>query len=265
MHRSGDGRVVAGTTGSGHVEPPAHVMQSLEPVLETEPRPTPSDSDERWRYVRSYIGLRAAIGFMGLVLPVLMFLLDSRFFQESPDPRGSLSAYYYSGARDLFVGSLCITAAFLMTYKVVERNLDNTASIAAGFAALVVALFPTGRPADEIRLSPLQRVLTEEWVERIHFVAAGVFILTLGLVSVTFGIREGKRRDTEDTMSPRFWRSFHLTCAGVIAAAVAFIAFSKLVTGPANYLLIGEVAAVWAFGASWLMKGLELKVLAGPP
>ena len=240
-------------------------MQSLEPVLETEPRPPASAPDERWRYIRSYMGLRAAIGFMGLALPILLFLLDSRLFQETPDPRGSLSAYYYSGARDLLVGSLCITAAFLMTYKVVERNLDNTASIVAGFAALVVALFPTGRPSDEIRLSPLQGVFTEAWVERIHFFAAGVFILALGLVSVTFGIREGKRRDTEDMRrSPRFWRAFHFSCAGVIAAAVAFIVFSKLVAAPPNYLLIGEVAAVWAFGASWLTKGLELDVLMGP-
>jgi hypothetical protein len=212
------------------------------------------------------MGLRAAIGFMGLALPLLLFLLDSRFFQEAPSPRGSLSAYYYSGTRDLFVGALCITGAFLMTYKVVERNLDNTASILAGFAALVVAVFPTGRPSDEIGLSPLQSALTEEWVERIHFLAAAVFILALGVVSVTFGIREGRRKDTADMrMSPRFWRSFHYACAGAIAAAVAFIVLSELVTGPRNSLLIGETVAIWAFGASWLAKGLELKVLAGPP
>lgn len=238
------------------------MIAELEPVLENEPRPRPGDPNDRWRYMQSYMTLRALVGGMGLLLPLLLFFLDSRLFQETPDPRGSLSAYYYSGVRDLFVGALCVTAAFLVTYKVAERNLDNTASIVAGLAALVVALFPTGRPDDALGLTSLQRVFTEEWVERIHFGAAAVFILTLGLVSVTFGIREGKRdAEAEDQRrTPKFWRRFHFACAGAIAAAVAFIAFSKLVAGPANYLLIGEVVAVWAFGASWLMKGLELGV-----
>lgn len=237
------------------------MIAELEPVLENEPRPQPGDPKDRWRYFQSYLTLRALVGGMGLLLPLLLFLLDSRLFQETPDPRGSLSAYYYTGVRDLFVGALCVTAAFLVTYKVAERNLDNTASIVAGFAALLVALFPTGRPDDALGLTSLQRVFTEEWVERIHFGAAAVFILTLGLVSVTFGIREGNRHAAEDQRrSPRFWRRFHLGCAIVIGLAIAFIAFSKLVVGPPGYLLIGEVAAVWAFGASWLMKGLELDV-----
>lgn len=32
---------------------------------------------------------------------------------------------------------------------------------------------------------------------------------------------------------------------------------------PDKGLLIAEAIAVWAFGASWLMKGLELDVLLG--
>jgi hypothetical protein len=34
-------------------------------------------------------------------------------------------------------------------------------------------------------------------------------------------------------------------------------------SGPARSLLYGEVVAVWAFSASWLWKGLELKSLFG--
>jgi len=241
------------------------MIDLLTPVLENEPRPTPSDPDAKWRYVRSYMLLRASVGVTGVMLPIVLVVLDSRLFRESPDPRGSLSAYYYSGARDVLVGALCVTAAFLMTYKVVERNLDNTASFIAGVAALAVALFPTGRPSPETRLSPLQSTFTEVAVERIHFGAAAVFIVLLALVSLTFGFREGKRPPADDMRrSPTFWRRYHLVCAGAIAAAVAFIGFSKVVAGPANYLLIGEVVAVMAFGASWLMKGLELKVLFGP-
>lgn len=35
--------------------------------------------------------------------------------------------------------------------------------------------------------------------------------------------------------------------------------------GPSRSLLYGEAVAVWAFGASWLMKGLELDMLREGP
>ena len=63
--------------------------------------------------------------------------------------RSSLSAYYYSGARDLMVGTICAIGTFLLAYKVAERNLDNTLSVLAGLTVILVALFPprvrTGR------------------------------------------------------------------------------------------------------------------------
>ena len=34
-------------------------------------------------------------------------------------------------------------------------------------------------------------------------------------------------------------------------------------TGPAESLLIGEAVSVWAFGVSWLWKGLEVDMLRG--
>jgi hypothetical protein len=60
-----------------------------------------------------------------------------------------------------------------------------------------------------------------------------------------------------------FWRWYHWTCAGVILLAVAFMAIASLVDEPPRALLYGEAISVWAFGASWLMKGLELDMLFG--
>jgi hypothetical protein len=33
--------------------------------------------------------------------------------------------------------------------------------------------------------------------------------------------------------------------------------------GPGESLLVGEAASVWAFGVSWLWKGLEVDLLRG--
>ena len=68
------------------------------------------------------------------------------------------------------------------------------------------------------------------------------------------GSRGGRR-------SPTFWRGYTRSCAGAIAAAVVWIVVTALVGEPSKALLIGEAVAVWAFGASWLMKGLELDFL----
>jgi len=234
----------------------------LTPVVEVEPRPDAFDQ-EKSRYLRSYLLMRAMVGAIGVALPFLLVLGDRVLFGEEPFPRDSLSAYYYSGVRDLFVGTLSATAIFLVTYKVIERNLDNTLSIVAGLAALSVAMFPTGRPTKDVALSPLQDRLGEGLVQAIHFGSAGVFIGSLAFLCVCFGIREGRRPARPNHRSPAFWRRYHWACAGVIGLALLFIAVAALVGEPKKALLIGEAFSVWAFGASWLMKGLELDILRG--
>ena len=52
-------------------------------------------------------------------------------------------------------------------------------------------------------------------------------------------------------------------CAGIIVAALILAAVAGITGWPDKGLLIAEAVAVWAFGASWLMKGLELDVLLG--
>jgi hypothetical protein len=236
----------------------------LEPVETVEPRPTERDSA---RYVRSYLIMRVVVGALGVALPLALVLLDGLWLDGDPFPRTSLSAYYYSGVRELFVGGLSAIGIFLVTYKVGERSLDNTLSLVAGTAVALVALFPTGLPKGVTELTPLQERLGESFVETIHFVAAAIFIGSLAVLSYFFGKREGARPPrVGQRRSPRFWRLYHWACAAAIVLALLWIAVTELSGwGPSNSLLYGETLAVWAFGASWLWKGLELDMLRGDP
>jgi hypothetical protein len=243
----------------------------LTPPVDAPQRPS-SDQDQaadnlrsRILYLRSFLLMRTLIGVMGVLLPVTLLLGDGFLF-EGGKPRGSLSAYYYSGMRDVFVSCLCVTAFFLIFYKFFERNLENTLSAVAGVAAVGVALFPTGRPGDAGPTSPLQDRLGEAVVQQVHYGCAVTFILCLGVISYFFGRREGARTQRRDghraRFSPGFWRSFHYGCAAGIAAAVAYIALTEVFGWPDAYsIVIGETAAVLCFGASWLAKGLEIDVL----
>jgi len=217
-------------------------------------------------YVRSYLLLRTAIGVLGLALPVLVVLGDLWLEGGADFPRSSLSAYYHSGVRDVFVGVLCATALFLFTYKAFERNGDNVLTSLAGLAALGVAMFPTTRPSTAAVPTALQDLLGERAVAFVHFTCAVVFIGLLGVLSWFFGRRERGRTQERDgyraQRSPTFWMWFHRTCAAIIGLAVGFIALSKWTGFLASHsVLIGEVVAVLAFGVSWLAKGWERPVL----
>jgi hypothetical protein len=236
------------------------MIDLLQPELTVEPRPADPEAS---RYVRSYLIMRVFVGALGVALPFMVVLSDGFAFDGDPFPRDSLSAYYYSGARELFVGALSAIGVFLFTYKVADRTLDNTLSILAGIAVAAVAFFPTGPPPQVNELTPLQDLLGESLVATIHYGAAAVFIASLAVISFFFGVREGARAPKEGRRSPTFWRWYHWGCAGAIVAALLWIAVTELLGTPSKSLLIGEAVSVWAFGASWLMKGLELDILRG--
>jgi hypothetical protein len=220
----------------------------------------------RVRYLKSYLLLRVLIGAIGIALPIMTYLGTALL----PDGhfgtvRGSLSAYYYSGMREFFTCALAITGVFLITYKAFQRQLENYLTLAAGFAVVLVAFFPTDRPSGtKTGLTPLQEAFGETQVATVHFVSAILFIASLAVISYFFGEREGKRAPRPGRRSPTFWKRLHSSCAATIAIAGAFYAarkFGHLPCGSwinAHDLWLTEVVAVAAFATSWLFKGWEI-------
>jgi hypothetical protein len=237
----------------------------LTPVRQVPPRPDPNTQTDQTRYVRSFLSMRVGIGVLGVLMPVLLVFVDKLAFHGSPFPRGSLSAYYYSGMRDEFVGILSATGIFLITYKIAEKNLDNAASILAGVCACVIPIFPTGQPSPAPPLTPLQDWLGVGVVKTVHFGASAVFLVALGVLSFFFGLREGQRPQRQGTLSPTFWRWFHWGCTIAMGLALLWIVVTLAVGWPPKALLVGEWASAWAFGLSWLAKGAELDMLFGTP
>ena len=233
------------------------MIDLLTPERAVEPRPAGRDTS---RYVRSYLFMRVFVGALGVALPLALVLGDGLVLGGDPFPRSSLSAYYYSGVRDVFVGTLSAIGVFLVTYKVAERTLDNTLSTLAGVAVGLVALLPTGLPGGD-QPTPLQELLGVSTVETIHYVSAAAFIGSLAVISFFFGVREGSRPHLPGRRSPAFWRWFHWACGAAIVVSLLWIAVTQFAGGPSRSLLIGQWVAVWAFGASWFAKGLELDIL----
>ena len=227
------------------------------------------DQDPRALYARSYLLTRVVVGFLGVLLPTLLFALDGLFLDGSAVVRGSLSAYYHSAARDLFVGVLCVTGFLLITYMAAQRSTwDFWLSSLAGIAAVGVAFLPTSRPdlpptaplcgtdgAVTPGCTPLQQALGETSVATVHYICAGVFILSLAAICFVFA-----RRDEVRTGSIGQAR-LHRTCGWVIVGAVAWIVVGRFV-GVELFgltpLYVGEVVSIYAFGTSWIAKGRDL-------
>ena len=214
-------------------------------------------------YVRSYLFIRLLIGFLGWSLPFVV-VLGALWLGDTEPWRGSLSSYYHSGMRDFFVGSLCATGVFLLSYMAFERNWDNVLSVVAGVSALGVALLPTSGGET---LTPVQRALGETLVGRMHFASAAIFILSLAGICWMFGNREATRPDRTPEQHRR-GRLLHHGCAAVIVLAVVYVLVAAVASLPGwvddRALFLGETIAVIAFGVSWFVKGTELRLLLGP-
>jgi hypothetical protein len=232
--------------------------------------------DRSAKYRVSNLVTRAVIGVIGFVLPFIFIFWEAVILRGGVQVRGSLSAYYHTSARDIFVAALCIIGFFLMTYMSGERRtLGFWLSLVAGLAVLGVAFFPKMRPslppgAPECGIlpmpegcSPIQQVLGERPVATIHFVCAAVFILSLAAMCfLVFAKGEEERSKDPRWETPSWLATVVRICGGVILLAVLWVAasqFLELTIGPLTPLYLAEVVSVWAFGVAWLLKARDLK------
>lgn len=228
-----------------------------------------NNDDPAVLYVRSYLLIRTVVGLIGILLPIALIVGETFFLKGSVHVRGSLSAYYHTSVQDIFVGSLCVTGFLLITYMAgMPKTWDFWLSLIAGVAVLVVVFFPTWRPdvppgappcgsnPSLPGCSPIEQVLGEALTARIHAVAAAVFILSLSVISFLFAHRE-KKYNHRTSM-----QRLHIFFGATILAAVAWVAIGgvlKIDIWELTPLYVGEIISVWAFGASWLLKGKDLR------
>lgn len=227
-------------------------------------------SDPAVLYVRSYLLIRTLVGLLGIMTPLILLIGDVHFMDGDLLVRGSLSAYYHTPMRDIFVAILSVTGFLLATYMAGQgRTWDFWLSLVAGVAVLGVVFFPTTRPGlgpDDPRCgatpvpdgcAPVQQRLGEEVTAALHYTFAAIFILSLAAIAFLFAYR-ARQYDRNRVMALVQDVCGWLIIAAVLGAAVGELA-GVTVAGLAP-LYLGEVTAVWAFGVSWFLKGVNLRM-----
>jgi hypothetical protein len=169
-----------------------------------ERRPHWEDDPESPEYLfaSTYLLTRFTVGLVAFALPWGLVTTDRVFRGFETEIRGSMSAYFHSGAREVFVGALFVVGAFMLTYMAARpRTWDHVLSSVGGLAAIGVAVFPTAREGVYVsdasceseplpQCAAVQERLGEATTQLVHGFMAGVLVLVLAALCVVFALRE---------------------------------------------------------------------------
>jgi hypothetical protein len=197
--------------------------------------------------VLSYLDLRKAVGIIGVGLPFV--LAFGKFLLQGPGIQESISGYYYTDMRNVFVGSLCAIGVFLMSTRGYDRQ-DEIAGILAFVFAIGVAFFPTTPYVDATSRAKI--------IGDVHLSFAALLFLTLAYFSLKLFTKTGP---DNDPTPQKLQRNIVYRVSGyTILASIFLIVVVKLTPlgthlerlTPVFWL---ESLAIVAFGVSWLTKG----------
>jgi hypothetical protein len=212
--------------------------------------------------IMSYLLMRVLIGVIAVLLPFALILAN---WIIGHGVQSSVSGYYYTPMRNIFVGSLCAIGVFLISYDGYDLA-DRTITDVAGLCAICIACFPT-TPAHQ----PTARQVL---IGDLHLTFACTAFVLLSVMAFRFAKRQPTPpgltwwRRVEyafgftgpgDSQALAWERVVYRVSGGMILTCVILI--YPLSTAAAHSLLVLETIMLVAFGLSWFVKGR--KILSG--
>ena len=196
--------------------------------------------------LKTYSLLRIGMALIGILFPLVLWWVG---LFRGVELQGSISAYYHTPMRDVFVGSLCAIGVFLYFYKGVTKD-ENIALNFAGIFAVLIALLPTSAPSD------LQcETFTAPYL---HGTSAILFFIAIAYVCWFCA------SDTLELITDRNRRKLYGILYKGFAVSMIFLpllsAFLLFLFNESNSVVyVVELLAVWVFSAYWVTKTLEIK------
>jgi hypothetical protein len=211
----------------------------------------------------SYYTMRRAIGVLGITLPLIL-LAGSFLFGGCKEVQSSISTYYHTNMRNVFVGYNCAVALFLFAYRGHDW-MDNLAGYLGCIFVLGVAFLPceissTARPC----LVPVSG--QHPLVGKMHNLSALLYFIILIVYSLLLFPKTHMDRVTGEKMfmaRPKKRRNvIYYICGSLMAASllliIVYMFFLKYrypglkLLNPVFWL---ETIMLLSFGISWLTKG----------
>jgi hypothetical protein len=213
--------------------------------------PTPTAGNEY--LVISFWRLRQILGYVALAMPFVLAL--GAWWVEQIPWADSVSAYYYTSMRDVFVGTMFTIGVFLLCYRGYDRH-DNIVTNAAGLAAGAIGLLPMEPHYSKVLIERHRDLAGPNcYVPHgflgYHFYAVAVFF---ALVSYLVMFRFTKTNQEPATAAKQQRNGVFRVCGVVMLGSFALIALLKW-RAPEASIVVPEIAAIASFSIAWLTKG----------
>ncbi len=211
------------------------------------------------RYKKTVLTLRRTIGILGISLPLIV-AVGAITLGNCTSIQRSISMYYNTVMRNVFVAVLAATALFMFAYRGYDYR-DRIAGIAAGVFALGIAFFPPGKEMIINCNYDIPQLQRPDWIRTIHLISASLYFITLSVISFFLFTRT----DTKHfALTPeKKTRNFiYRICGIVIFVSLLSIVIYMYFIDPKNPqfdtyhpIFWLESLALLAFAVSWLIKG----------
>jgi len=208
------------------------------------------------QYKKTVITLRRAVGILGISLP-LVVAFGAIILGDCTSIQRSISLYYNTIMRNVFVGILTATALFMFAYRGYDYR-DRIAGIAAFVFALGIAFFPATSQMVKDCGTLCTHVEYHSWIRDVHLISAALYFITLSLISLLLFTRTDPK-NVVFTEEKRKRNILYRICGYIIIGSLVLIAAYMLWIDPLfeqfHPIFWLETLALVAFGISWLVKG----------
>ena len=211
--------------------------------------PEPLDNE----FVISYFKLRKAIGWLGLLMPIIV-RLGARVLEGIPSNE-SISAYYYTSMRDVFVGTLAAIGVFLFCYRGPDKQ-DNVLTNIAGLCAIGIGLFPTERIYHPLIVQRFANVLSPECYSNHGPLGYHIYIVAAFFLIISYLTTFRFRKQSQPYLTKQKLRrnKIYVVCGIVMFVMLIAIVAIKAINRQSS-IFWPETIAIVAFGIAWLTKG----------
>jgi len=210
----------------------------------------------------SYYTMRRAIGVLGITLPLIL-LAGSFLLGDCKEVQGSISTYYYTNMRNIFVGFNCAVALFLFAYRGHDWK-DNLVGYLGCIFVLGVAFLPCtiSTPHPCLIPAPEQHHL----VGKLHNLSALLYFAILIVYSLLLFPKTHMDMVTGEKMfmgeQKKKRNIVYYICGSLMTASLLLIVTNMWFLGglypglkDLNPVFWLESIVLLSFGISWLTKG----------
>lgn len=201
----------------------------------------------------SYLRLRQALGYVAIAMPFV--LAFGAWFAERIPWADSVSAYYYTSMRDVFVGAMFAIGVFLFCYRGYDR-LDNVLTNAAGAAAAAIGLLPMEPQYSQVLLERHRDLQGPNCYVPLGFIGYHFYVVAIffAIISYLVIFRFTRTDQVLMTAAKHARNRVYVTCGVIMLVCFAAIGLLKW-WAPATPIVVPETAAIVAFSIAWLTKG----------